>query len=57
MPGLKSNKENFYNKNIALNNLFGFYFCDINAPLDSYLSLLPKRNRDGIYYPVGLWKG
>lgn len=57
MPGLKSNKEYFYNKNIALNNLFGFYFCEINAPLDSYLSLLPKRNRDGIYFPVGLWKG
>lgn len=39
--------------NVDVDNLFGFYYVQVQAPLSSYLGLLPVRNKSGIFFPVG----
>lgn len=57
MPGLECSKiEYFFNKT-DIKDLFGFYYCKIESPLDSYLGLLPVRTKSGINFPVGKWEG
>ncbi len=48
MPGLTCYKEYFYDENINIDNLFGFYYCSIETPDNIYLGLLPRRNNSGI---------
>lgn len=57
MPGLICSKMTYYPDFQNINTLFGFFFCSIDAPLDSYLGLLPVRNKSGIYFPLGKWEG
>lgn len=60
MPGLNCYKEQFINKKLLSPNLatrFGFYYCDIEAPLNNYLGLLPVKSKSGIYFPIGKWSG
>lgn len=65
MPGLNCTKMEKLSPNYELKEnledldlLFGFYYCNIETPLNSYLGLLPVRNSDGgIYFPVGKWSG
>ena len=57
MPGLKCVKHIYLDKPPVLTDLFGFYQCEIDAPLDSYLGLLPFRDKSGICFPVGKWTG
>jgi len=56
MPGIICSKLNYYT-NKSIDDLFGFFNCIIEAPLDSYLGLLPVRDKSGINFPVGKWKG
>jgi len=53
MPGLLCTKESFYNENKNIDDCFGFFYCEIETPLDSYLGLLPIRNAGGIEFPLG----
>jgi DNA polymerase elongation subunit (family B) len=57
MVGLKCSKQEYINKHADLNTLFGFYYCDIKAPKDSYLCVLPLRVDTGIIFPTGEWSG
>jgi len=52
-PGLLCTKESFYNIDLNIDDYFGFYYCEIETPLDSYLGLLPVRNKNGIEFPLG----
>lgn len=57
MPGLNCSKIVFYKDNVNINDLFGFFYCTVEAPIDNYLGLLPVRNKTGIIFPVGKWTG
>ena len=59
MPGLLCFKVNYFNnnQNISIDNLFGFFYCNIIAPDENYLGLLPVRNSLGIEFPLGVWSG
>jgi hypothetical protein len=56
MPGLDCNKVT-YNTAKSIDDLFGFFYCSIEAPTDKYLGLLAVRNISGIHFPLGKWKG
>jgi hypothetical protein len=53
MVGLECHKQEYINKKANLNELFGFFYCDIEAPKDNYLGILPVRTKTGIIFPVG----
>jgi hypothetical protein len=53
MPGLSCSKIECYEKHTSIKGLFGFFYCKIEAPLDSYLGLLPFKDKSGIVFPVG----
>ena len=60
MPGLVCSKEEFYTGSGIekdIDEYFGFFYCEIETPLNSYLGLLPVRNKNGIEFPLGKWKG
>ena len=59
MPGVECSKVDYYTgKDLKdLGDIFGFFNCYIDAPLDGYLGVLPMRNTSGIFHPVGKWKG
>ena len=58
MPGLKCKILSKIDKDLKdLKDLFGFYYCEIYAPKDLYIGLLPVRLDDGNYLPCGYWKG
>lgn len=57
MPGLICSKLNYYDDNQDICSLFGFYYCSIDAPLNSYLGLLPLRTHTGLIFPLGKWEG
>ena len=57
MVGLECHKQEYINKKANLNELFGFFYCDIEAPLNKYLGILPVRTNAGIIFPVGRWSG
>ena len=57
MPGLISEKITFYNEKTDISNLFGFFNCIIEAPLDGYIGLLPIKRDGTIELPVGTWEG
>lgn len=42
--------------NISLNDLFGFFYCKIEAK-SNYLGLLPLRTKTGLLMPIGEWEG
>lgn len=56
MPGIYCIKKDLINKDVDINNLFGFFYCDIESN-NNYLSLLPVRDESGLIYPLGKWKG
>jgi len=44
----------YYEKiNQELENLFGYFYCDIIAPENLYLGVLPYKRADGSIYPLG----
>lgn len=56
MPGLICSKLVFYVNNQEIDNLFGFFYCSIETPLDGYLGLFPIRDI-GLTFPLGKWEG
>ena len=58
MPGINC----IYRDNINMNfnelkdNIFGFFYCKVNAP-NNYLGLLPYRIKSGLISPVGVYEG
>lgn len=46
-----------YEKGVSINDVFGFFYCSIETPLDLYIGLLPVKNDKGIELPLGTWKG
>ena len=52
MPGLTCKKLLFYNNSTEIDNLFGFFYCSIDTPLDIYLGLLPLRT---VKYTTNFW--
>jgi hypothetical protein len=57
MPGLKSTFiEDLSGKGLELENLFGFFYAEIETN-NSYLGLLPIKNEKGNLYPNGKFTG
>lgn len=57
MPGLEAYKEEYFSQ-ININDLFGFYYCEIYCDSNRYLGLLPVRQQgQGNIYPTGKWFG
>lgn len=56
MPGLTCSKVLYYTDNQDIDDLFGFFYCSIDAPLDLYLGILPVRD-NGPRFPLGKWEG
>ena len=42
---------------VDIDNLFGFFYCEIETPNNIYLGLLPFRTKTGIEFPLGKWSG
>ena len=57
MPGLECSKILYYTGQEEIDNLFGFYYCSIETPLNDYLGLLPVRSSAGLTFPLGKWEG
>lgn len=57
MPGLICDKLTFYNDNVDISDLFGFFYCKIQVAEDLYLGLLPVRINLGIEFPLCKWQG
>lgn len=56
MPGTVCTKKIFINKDVKIENLFGFFYCDIETN-KGYLGLLPVRDNSGLKFPLGKWRG
>jgi hypothetical protein len=48
--------ESLNNKGLILDDLFGYFYCEIDAPKNS-LDLLPVRKLEGLIMPTGQWSG
>lgn len=57
LPGTECYKENFIAMDVDIDSLFGFYYCCVESPKNSYLGLLPIRTKNGSYFPLGKWEG
>ena len=57
MPGLDCVKHVYYDSSVNIDNLFGFFYCNIVSPENIYLGLLPVRTKNGIEFPKGSWSG
>jgi len=56
MPGSVCYREEYINDFVNIQDLFGFYNCEIICE-DNYLGLLPVRESTGLIFPVGKWTG
>ena len=52
LPGTKCHKESFIDTNKSIENLFGFYYCSVVSPQNSYFGLLPFRGKNGLTFPL-----
>jgi DNA polymerase type B, organellar and viral len=57
MPGLECEKLTYFDDTTNIMDLFGFFYCKIEAPVNRYLGLLPVRYNLGIIFPLGSWEG
>lgn len=57
MVGLKCHKQEYIGVKANLDELFGFFYCEVEAPVNKYLGILPVRIDVGIIFPVGKWSG
>lgn len=57
MPGLECSLVYYYSSNKSIKELFGFFYCSIKAPTNSYIGLLPVRQSFGLDFPLGMWEG
>jgi hypothetical protein len=49
MPEIECTKENFLNLGFIIDNLFGFYYCEIITLNYLYIGLLLHRTDDGYF--------
>lgn len=56
MPGDRVTYREYISEYPKLNDLFGFFYCDIEIS-DNYLGLLPVRDRGLLIFPNGKWSG
>lgn len=56
-PGLDCHYTEYFNTTTNINNLFGFFYCEIETPLDDYIGLLPIKTPSGMQLPLGKFKG
>lgn len=56
MPRTECVRKEFIKKEININDLFGFFYCEIETT-EEYLGLLPYRYEEGIMFPNGKWRG
>lgn len=56
MPGHKVSKMNIISDNHNLQDLFGFFYCEIECD-ENYLGLLPVNQNNLLIFPNGKWKG
>lgn len=52
MPGLECHKLVYLDINKNIDELFGFFYCDIEVA-ENYLGILPVKTKQGNIYPVG----
>lgn len=52
IPGTDCIKKDFINKNVDIDSLFGFFYCEIESN-NNYLGLLPVRVKSGLIFPNG----
>lgn len=52
MPGTKCTYILSPSGDLDLDNLFGFFYCEVIAK-DGYLGILPYRDKNGLVYPLG----
>lgn len=57
MPGLNCSKLTYFDEIQDIDNLFGLFQVRVEAPLNSYLGLLPVRIAAGLTFPFGKWEG
>lgn len=57
MPGLDCTKLILFDYSQDITNLFGFFYCKIEAPSNAYLGLLAVRYKSGIIFPLDTWEG
>lgn len=61
LPGLKTSYMVFYNYNVDIDKLFGFFYCKVTSPSNpifKYIGMLPYRNSKGsLTFPIGSWEG
>lgn len=59
LPGLNCKYTEYLKSKPELKNLFGFFYCEVEAPRGkNYLGLLPYRTEKGsLIFPEGKWKG
>jgi hypothetical protein len=53
MPGLDCSPIQYYGLDENIDNLFGFFRACVETPLNSYLGLLPYRDKSGLIFPFG----
>jgi hypothetical protein len=53
MGGLICKNLKYFATNTSIDGLFGFFKCEIETPLDSYLGILPVKTPSGLEYPLG----
>lgn len=56
MCGNKYTYLESYKEELNIDDLFGFFYCEIEAS-DNYLGLLPVKTEVGLTMPVGKWSG
>jgi hypothetical protein len=52
MPGIDCTYIENVGNNISLNDLFGFFYCDVETD-NNYLGLLPVHSKEGLIMPNG----
>lgn len=56
IPGIHCTRVEYINHNVSIHDIFGFYLCEIECD-NNYLGLLPFRDKRGLIFHMGKWKG
>jgi hypothetical protein len=56
MPGTNCTFIENIGNNTNLNDLFGYFYCEVESN-NNYFGLLPVHNKEGLIMPNGSWKG
>lgn len=56
MPGMECKYISSLDKELDIEKLFGFFYCEIESS-ENYFGLLPYRSKQGLIYPSATWSG